>query len=83
MVAFGRPLYREGLISPLVCCSCAVYGQLVYMYLGADEEKLTHARLGAAAHAGWEQSKVRTIVEETLEEVVEPIVYDEALDLIN
>ncbi|MEY2453842.1 MAG: hypothetical protein QOD92_3416, partial [Acidimicrobiaceae bacterium] len=83
MVAFGRPLYREGLISRRVLAR-AIYGQLVYMYMGADEEKLERMRDSVLALTkGWEQSKVREIVEETLEEVVEPIVYDEALELIN
>jgi HAD superfamily hydrolase (TIGR01490 family) len=83
MVAFGRPLYREGLISRRVLAR-AIYGQLIYMHVGADEEKLERMRDSVLALTkGWEQSKVREIVEETLEEVVEPIVYDEALDLIN
>src|SRR3954467_11265810 len=82
MVAFGRPLYREGLISRRTLVR-AVYGQLVYMHLGADEEKLERMRDSVLALTkGWEQSKVREIVEETLEAVVDPIVYDEALDLI-
>ena len=83
MVAFGRPLYREGLISRRTLAR-ALYGQLVYMYVGADEEKLERMRDSVLALTkGWEQSKVREIVEETLEDVVEPIVYGEALDLIN
>jgi HAD superfamily hydrolase (TIGR01490 family) len=83
MVAFGRPLYREGLISRRVLAR-AIYGQLIYMYMGADEEKLERMRDSVLALTkGWEKSKVQAIVEETLEEVVEPIVYDEALDLIN
>jgi len=83
MVAFGRPLYREGLISRRVLAR-AIYGQLIYMYRGADEEKLERMRDSVLALTkGWQQAKVRAIVEETLEEVVEPIVYDEALDLIN
>src|SRR3954453_15794751 len=82
MVAFGRPLYREGLISRRTLLR-AVYGQLVYMHLGADEEKLERMRDSVLALTkGWEQTKVREIVEETLEAVVDPIVYDEALDLI-
>ena len=83
MVAFGRPLYKEGLISRRVLAR-AIYGQLVYMYVGADEEKLERMRDSVLALTkGWEQSKVRAIVDETLHEVIEPIVYDEAIDLIN
>ncbi len=52
MVAFGRSFYREGLISRRLLLR-ALYGQLVYMYLGADEAKLAaHARLRAGTHEG-------------------------------
>jgi HAD superfamily hydrolase (TIGR01490 family) len=83
MVAFGKPLYREGLISRRTLAR-ALYGQLVYMHLGADEDKLERMRDSVLALTkGWEQAKVRTIVEETLDDVVEPIVFDEAIQLIN
>jgi HAD superfamily hydrolase (TIGR01490 family) len=82
MVAFGRPFYREGLISRRLLLR-ALYGQLVYMYLGADEAKLDRMRDSVLALTkGWHQERVREIVDETLDDVVEPIVYDEALDLI-
>src|SRR4051794_16161952 len=82
MVAFGRPFYREGLISRRLLFR-ALYGQLVYMYLGADEARLARMRDSVLALTkGWSQTRVREIVEETLAAVVEPIVYDEALDLI-
>jgi HAD superfamily hydrolase (TIGR01490 family) len=82
MVAFGKPLYREGLISRWLVLR-ALYGQLVYLYIGADEERLARMRDSVLALTkGWEQRRIRAIVEETLEEVVDPIVYDEALDLI-
>ena len=83
MVAFGKPLYREGLISRRTLAR-ALYGQLVYMHIGADEAKLERMRDSVLALTkGWEQAKVRSIVEETLDDVVEPIVYDEAIQLIN
>lgn len=82
MVAFGRPLYREGLISRWLLLR-ALYGQLVYLYVGADEARLERMKDSVLALTkGWEQTRVRSIVEETLDEVVEPIVFDEALDLI-
>ncbi len=82
MVAFGRPFRREGLINRRLMVR-ALYGQLVYMYLGADEERLARMRDSVLALTkGWSQERVREIVDETLDEVVEPIVYDEALDLI-
>src|SRR3954447_14447877 len=82
MVAFSRPFYREGLVSRWLLLR-ALYGQLVYLYIGADEARLARMRDSVLALTrGWEQSRVRAIVEETLTEVVDPIVYDEALDLI-
>lgn len=82
MVAFGRPFYREGLISRgLVLRS--LWGQLVYMHLGASEEKLARMRESVLALTkGWHQEHIRTIVAETLEAVIEPIIYSEAADLI-
>ena len=82
MVAFGRPFYREGLISRgLVLRS--LWGQLVYMHLGASEEKLARMRESVLALTkGWDQDHIRRIVAETLEAIVEPIIYSEAADLI-
>src|SRR5687768_5643685 len=82
MVAFGRPFYREGLISRALVLR-SIWGQLVYMHLGASEEKLARMRESVLALTkGWDQEKIRTIVAETLEAVVEPIIYSEAADLI-
>jgi HAD superfamily hydrolase (TIGR01490 family) len=82
MVAFGRPLYRAGLVSRWLLLR-ALYGQVVYLYLGADDARLARIRNAALALTkGWPQEKVRRIVRETLTDVVEPIVFEEALDLI-
>jgi HAD superfamily hydrolase (TIGR01490 family) len=82
MVAFGRPLYAEGLISRRHVVR-ALWGQLVFMHLGASEQKLARIRESVLRLTrGWEQDRVRQIVRETLESVVEPIVYAEAQELI-
>jgi HAD superfamily hydrolase (TIGR01490 family) len=82
MVAFGRPLYREGLISRRMLAR-GIYGQLVFMHLGASEQKLASIRESLLTLTkGWDQARVRSIVRETLEDVVEPIVYREALELM-
>ena len=82
MVAFGRPLYREGLISRWILLR-ALYGQLIYLYVGADQERIHRMRDSVLALTkGWHQDHVRQIVRETLLEVVEPIVYDEAVELM-
>lgn len=83
MVAFGRPLYDGGLINRRTVLR-ALYGQLVYLHLGASEEKLERIRESVLRLTrGWHQSRVREIVEEALEQIVDPIIYAEAADLID
>jgi HAD superfamily hydrolase (TIGR01490 family) len=82
MVAFSRPFQRAGLLSRRLLLRAA-WGQLVYMQFGASEEKLAKLRDRVLRLTiGWDQAEVSHIVRETLEDVIEPIIYDEALDLI-
>jgi HAD superfamily hydrolase (TIGR01490 family) len=82
MVAFGAPFQRAGLLSRWVLLR-ALWGQLVYLWVGADEKKLTKTRDAALKLTrGWEQERVRAIVREAIDEVIEPIVFEEALELI-
>lgn len=82
MVAFGRPLLDAGMISrPLLVR--AVWSQLVFQTLGADEERMQKFRESALRITrGWDQAKISAIVAEALIDVIEPIVFDEALALI-
>lgn len=82
MVAFGGPLYRAGLLSRWLLLR-ALYGQFVYLWLGADEARLAKMRdASLALTRGWHQDHVSAVVAEALDEVVEPLVYDEAIQLI-
>lgn len=82
MVAFGRRFYQAGLISRRSLLR-GLYGQLVYMHLGASDEKLARMREAVLLLTrGWEQAKIKQIVAEALEAVVEPITYAEALELM-
>ena len=82
MVAFGRRFYDAGMISRRTVLR-GLWGQLVYMHLGASEEKLTRMRETVLALTrGWDQGKVSAIVEDALTSVVEPIIYAEALELM-
>jgi len=82
VVAFGGPFYREGLISRRVIAR-AVYGQFVYTLFGAGESKMERMR-EAMLHLtrGWDQQRIKQVVRETLDDVIAPIVYAEALDLL-
>jgi HAD superfamily hydrolase (TIGR01490 family) len=82
MVAMGKPLYRHGMISRWLLLR-ALWGQLVYLMVGASEEKLARMRDSALRLAvGWDQATISRITREAIEEVIEPIVYAEALALI-
>ena len=84
VLAFGKPLYREGLLSKRA---------IVQEHLRAGR---LHARRrrrgedGEAARArcstlteGWNQQHVADIVRETLDEVISPIIFAEALELFD
>ena len=82
MVAFSGPLHRAGLLSRRMLLRAA-WGQLVYAQFGASPEKLDKLRDSVLRLTiGWDQVVITEIVRETLVDVVEPIVYDEALELI-
>ena len=60
----------------------AITSQLVYLHLGADEERLAKVREAMLQLTkGWERDRVRQIVREALLETIEPIIYAEALEL--
>jgi HAD superfamily hydrolase (TIGR01490 family) len=83
MVAFGRPLYRAGMISRWLVVR-ALWSQFLFQQLGADEERMLKFRESALRITrGWDQAHISAVVRETLTEVIDPIVYDEALDLIH
>lgn len=80
--AFGRPFRRGGLVNRRVVLR-AVIGQLIYLHLGAGEDRLARIRESMLALTrGWHRDRVREIVRETLLETVEPLIYNEALELM-
>ncbi|MDA8356649.1 MAG: HAD-IB family hydrolase [Actinomycetota bacterium] len=82
IAAFGRPFRRGGLISRRTVVR-AVVGQLVFLQFGASEQKLARIRESMLVLTrGWERDRVASIVRETLSDTIEPIIYREALDLM-
>jgi len=82
-LAFGRPFYRDGLISRRDVIKGA-YAQLMFRIGGgSDEQSMTRTRdYIAQLCAGWRVDQVQQIVRETLEELIQPYVYAEAAALI-
>jgi HAD superfamily hydrolase (TIGR01490 family) len=80
-LAFGRELYREGLLSRAVVLRGA-YAQLVYHLFGANEGRMERSRVALLELTkGWEAERVQRLVRETLQEIIDPLVYAEALEL--
>ncbi len=81
-LAFSKPFQAGGLISRRAVLRSA-YAQLVYHVAGADHDRMEKMRqFLSALTTGWEVQTVRDIVAETLHHVVDPLVYDEAVSLI-
>jgi HAD superfamily hydrolase (TIGR01490 family) len=82
MVAFSGPLHRAGLVSRRTLLRAA-WGQLIYAQFGVSDAKVEKLRDSVLRLTrGWGRDEVSRIVEEALVDVIEPIVYEEALDLI-
>jgi HAD superfamily hydrolase (TIGR01490 family) len=81
-LALSRPLYRAGMVSRSQLLRGA-YAQLVYLLVGADEGKMERLKEGMLALTkGWDRHQVEQLVHEALLDVIDPYVYQEALDLI-
>ncbi|MGD9527489.1 HAD family hydrolase [Pseudonocardia sp.] len=81
-LAFSTPFRRRGLISRRAALRSA-YTQLLLLASGADATTMEVLRQRISALCtGWEVARVRGIVAETIHEIVEPLVYAEAAELI-
>jgi HAD superfamily hydrolase (TIGR01490 family) len=81
-LAFGKHFYANGLINRRAVLKGA-YAQFVYMLGGADEDQMSRMRDDLAGMVtGWDVAQVADIVAETLHDLINPLVYDEAAALI-
>jgi HAD superfamily hydrolase (TIGR01490 family) len=81
-LAFSRSFYHGGLISRRSVLRSG-YAQFVYLVGGADHDQMERMRRYLSDQAtGWHVQTVRDIVAETLHHIVDPLVYDEAVSLI-
>jgi HAD superfamily hydrolase (TIGR01490 family) len=81
-LAFSKPFQAGGLISRRAVLRSA-YAQFVYLVGGADHDQMEKLRaFMSQLCAGWDVATVREIVADTLHNIVDPLVYDEAVGLI-
>ncbi|MFW3170156.1 HAD family hydrolase [Geodermatophilus sp. CPCC 206100] len=81
-LAFGRPFFQGGLINRRAVLKGA-YAQFVFSLAGADAQQMERMRAQITQMCtGWDVATVHEIVRETLHDIVDPLVYAEAADLI-
>jgi len=81
-LAFSRSFYQGGLINRRAVMRSA-YAQFVFSVGGADHDQMERMRAYLSSMCtGWDVQQVKDIVSETLHELIDPIIYDEAATLI-
>lgn len=80
--ALSRPLLDGGLLTRTAALRTG-YAALLFHMGGADERKTNRLRDALAELIrGWDVDRLSEILEDTLQEHIDPVVYEEALDLI-
>lgn len=81
-LTFSKSFYQGGLINRRAVLRTA-YIQFVFLVGGADHDQMERMRQYLSELCrGWNVRQVREIVAETLHELIDPIIYDEAASLI-
>lgn len=81
-MAFGMPFSRAGLLTRRAMLRNA-YAQFMFSVQGADHETMERLRAYLSEMvSGWPVEEVSRVVRETLNELIVPMVYDEAAALI-
>ena len=82
-LAFSKPFYRGGLVNRRAVLKSS-FAQFVYLLQGADEDSMDRMRdYLKTLCAGWPVEQVNAIVAETLHELIDPMVYAEAVALFD
>jgi HAD superfamily hydrolase (TIGR01490 family) len=81
-LAFSKPFYDQGLINRRAVLKSA-YAQFLFLMSGADHDQMDRMRNYLTNMcAGWDVEQVKSIVGETLHDIVNPLVFAEAANLI-
>ncbi|MET7452685.1 HAD-IB family hydrolase [Streptomyces sp. NPDC005574] len=81
-LTFSKSFYQGGLINRRAALRTA-YAQFVFLAGGADHDQIERMRTYLSALCrGWNVQQVKEIVAETLHDIIDPIIYDEAASLI-
>jgi HAD superfamily hydrolase (TIGR01490 family) len=83
LVALGPEFHARGMLRRRTL-AWGVISQMLFLRFGADEEKLTKIRESVLkVTKGWDADEIRELVAESITELIEPLIYAEALELID
>ena len=81
-LAFSKPFFAQGLLNRRAVLK-STYAQFIFLMSGADHEQMDRMRSYLTNMCtGWDVEQVKAIVAETLHEIVDPLVFAEAANLI-
>lgn len=81
-LAFSKPFFAQGLLNRRAVLKSS-YAQFIFLLSGADHDQMDRMRTHLTNMCtGWDAAQVRSIVNETLHDIMTPLVFAEAADLI-
>jgi HAD superfamily hydrolase (TIGR01490 family) len=81
-LAFSKPFFNQGLLNRRAVLKSS-YAQFIFLLSGADHDQMDRMRTHMTNMCtGWDVEQVKSIVNETLHDIVTPLVFAEAADLI-
>ncbi len=81
-LAFSKPFFDQGLLTRRSVLKSS-YAQFLFTLSGADHDQMDRMRTHLTNMcSGWDVEQVKSIVNETLHDIVTPLVFAEAADLI-
>ena len=81
-LAFSKPFFDQGLLNRRAVLK-STYAQFFFLMSGADHDQMERMRSYVTNMCtGWDVEQIKSIVGETLHDIVDPLVFAEAADLI-
>ncbi len=81
-LAFSKPFFNQGLLNRRAVLKSS-YAQFLFLMSGADHDQMDRMRSYVTSMcAGWDVGQIKSIVNETLHDIVDPLVFAEAAELI-
>lgn len=81
-LAFSKPFFNQGLLNRRAVLK-STYAQFLFLMSGADHDQMDRMRSYVTNMCtGWDVEQIKSIVGETLHDIVDPLVFAEAAELI-